>query len=126
MGFFRQGPMVLAQTRLSIIDLQTGHQPILNEDETLVLVCNGEIYNSPNLREALTEKGIAFAPVPMLRSSFIFTRSTAMTASNICRACLPLRSGTVRVIAYYWRAITWARNPCSSVRHQGHFPLRQK
>ena len=60
MGFFRQGPMVLAQTRLSIIDLQTGHQPILNEDETLVLVCNGEIYNSPNLREALTEKGHRF------------------------------------------------------------------
>ena len=34
-GYYQQGAMVLAQTRLSIIDLETGHQPILNEDETL-------------------------------------------------------------------------------------------
>ena len=52
-GYYQQGAMVLAQTRLSIIDLETGHQPILNEDETLVLVCNGEIYNSPELRTHL-------------------------------------------------------------------------
>tara|TARA_Y100001934_G_scaffold241756_1_gene296999 strand:- start:1728 stop:3656 length:1929 start_codon:yes stop_codon:yes gene_type:complete len=59
-GFYRNGQVALAQTRLSIIDLQTGHQPIFNEDETLVLVCNGEIYNSPDLRDKLTEKGHRF------------------------------------------------------------------
>ena len=59
-GYYQQGAMVLAQTRLSIIDLETGHQPILNEDETLVLVCNGEIYNSPELRTHLIEKGHHF------------------------------------------------------------------
>ena len=60
MGFFRHGPMAMAQTRLSIIDLATGHQPILNEDDSLVLVCNGEIYNSPSLRKELIEKGHRF------------------------------------------------------------------
>ena len=60
MGFFRHGPMAMAQTRLSIIDLATGHQPILNEDDSLVLVCNGEIYNSPSLRKELMEKGHRF------------------------------------------------------------------
>jgi asparagine synthase (glutamine-hydrolysing) len=59
-GYYHRGPMALAQTRLSIIDLETGHQPILNEDETLVLICNGEIYNSPELRERLIEKGHRF------------------------------------------------------------------
>ena len=59
-GYYRQGPITLAQTRLSIIDLETGHQPILNEDETLVLICNGEIYNSPELRKTLVDLGHRF------------------------------------------------------------------
>ncbi|MBE3583896.1 MAG: hypothetical protein IMX01_07285 [Limnochordaceae bacterium] len=39
--------------RLSIIDRQGGHQPLSNEDETLQLVCNGEIYNYRELRQEL-------------------------------------------------------------------------
>jgi len=46
--------------RLSIIDLQTGNQPLLNEDESLVLTCNGEIYNYPALRRELLQRGHAF------------------------------------------------------------------
>jgi asparagine synthase (glutamine-hydrolysing) len=46
--------------RLSIVDLKTGHQPILNEDSALVLVANGEIYNSPELRDKLERKGHSF------------------------------------------------------------------
>lgn len=46
--------------RLSIIDLDTGHQPLANEDETLWLVCNGEIYNHRALREELIAKGHRF------------------------------------------------------------------
>ena len=59
-GHYHNGKIALGQTRLSIIDLQTGHQPISNEDDTLVLVCNGEIYNSPALHKALVEKGHRF------------------------------------------------------------------
>ncbi len=43
---------VLGQRRLSIIDLAGGRQPISNEDGTMWLVCNGEIYNYRELRRA--------------------------------------------------------------------------
>ena len=46
--------------RLSIIDLEGGRQPILNEDGTMVLVFNGEIYNYQELREDLLAKGHTF------------------------------------------------------------------
>jgi asparagine synthase (glutamine-hydrolysing) len=46
--------------RLSIIDLTTGHQPIHNENETVWVVCNGEIYNFLELRKELIEKGHIF------------------------------------------------------------------
>jgi len=47
--------------RLSIIDLEGGRQPIYNEDKSLVLVFNGEIYNYQEVREVLIEKGHIFA-----------------------------------------------------------------
>jgi asparagine synthase (glutamine-hydrolysing) len=50
----------LAMTRLSIIDLGTGHQPIANDDETCWIVFNGEIYNFLELRKELQGKGYHF------------------------------------------------------------------
>lgn len=50
----------LAMRRLSIIDLATGEQPIANEDESIWVVFNGEIYNFRELREQLERKGHAF------------------------------------------------------------------
>jgi len=52
-GFFLDGNVGLAIRRLSIIDLKTGHQPISNEDESLWIVFNGEIYNHTELRADL-------------------------------------------------------------------------
>jgi asparagine synthase (glutamine-hydrolysing) len=46
--------------RLSIIDLDGGDQPLYNEDESLVLLCNGEIFNYRELREALLQRGHTF------------------------------------------------------------------
>ncbi len=43
--------------RLSIIDLAGGHQPLSNDDGTLWLVCNGEIYNFRELRRELQARG---------------------------------------------------------------------
>ncbi len=51
----------LAQTRLSIIDLKSGTQPIGNEDGSLWIVYNGEVYNYPELREELRGKGHTFS-----------------------------------------------------------------
>jgi len=50
----------LAHRRLSIIDLSTGHQPMANEDGTLQLVFNGEIYNFEELRDCLLKRGYRF------------------------------------------------------------------
>ena len=50
----------LAHRRLSIIDLSTGHQPMSNEDGSVQIVFNGEIYNFPDLRDELIERGYAF------------------------------------------------------------------
>ena len=50
----------LAHRRLSIIDLSTGHQPMGNEDGTVQIVFNGEIYNFQGLREELLAKGHVF------------------------------------------------------------------
>lgn len=59
-GYYADEHMALGQRRLSIIDLDGGKQPIANETGTLQLVCNGEIYNSPELRERLIRAGHAF------------------------------------------------------------------
>ena len=52
---------MLAMRRLSIIDLTTGWQPLYNEDRSLALVCNGEIYNFVELRRDLEARGHRFA-----------------------------------------------------------------
>ena len=55
------GPVGLAARRLSIIDLETGDQPVANEDGTIVVVQNGEIYNYRELRRELERDGHRFA-----------------------------------------------------------------
>ena len=60
-GIFQDGPVGLAHTRLSIIDLSTGKQPIFNEDETVSVVFNGEIYNYRSLRASLSKAGHSFS-----------------------------------------------------------------
>jgi asparagine synthase (glutamine-hydrolysing) len=59
-GYYEDNNISLGHRRLSIIDLEGGKQPIANEDGNLQLVCNGEIYNSPELREELIGKGHRF------------------------------------------------------------------
>lgn len=51
---------VIAQTRLSIIDLHTGHQPMRDAARDMTIVFNGEIYNYKELRKELEQKGHAF------------------------------------------------------------------
>jgi len=59
-GMYVKGPVGLAMRRLSIIDLSHGHQPLSNEDGTIQVVCNGEIYNYEELREDLETNGHKF------------------------------------------------------------------
>jgi asparagine synthase (glutamine-hydrolysing) len=59
-GEYVDGPVALAARRLSIIDLETGDQPIANEDGTVHVVQNGEIYNYRELRRELERAGHRF------------------------------------------------------------------
>jgi len=59
-GYYIARSVGLGMRRLSIIDLAGGHQPISNEDETIWVVLNGEIYNYRALRDELNSKGHRF------------------------------------------------------------------
>src|SRR5712691_9373614 len=59
-GEFATAHVVLAMRRLSIIDLDGGWQPLYNENRSLVLIANGEIYNYVEQRERLLTKGHRF------------------------------------------------------------------
>ena len=69
----------LGHRRLSIIDVSTcGNQPIFNEDKSICVIFNGEIYNYEEIREELTY----FIPLPTRKFWFIFTRSTEPGSST--------------------------------------------
>ena len=59
-GYYLNGPVGLAMKRLSIIDLAGGKQPISNEDRSIWIVFNGEIYNFMEIRDDLIKKGHRF------------------------------------------------------------------
>ncbi|WP_243318701.1 asparagine synthase (glutamine-hydrolyzing) [Geothrix paludis] len=60
-GIYVDDHAAMGNARLSIIDLSTGQQPISNEDGTLWIVFNGEIFNHPELRQELERRGHRFA-----------------------------------------------------------------
>ncbi|KPD11757.1 asparagine synthase (glutamine-hydrolyzing) [Phaeobacter sp. 11ANDIMAR09] len=60
-GMFLDDRAALGFRRLAIVDLEGGNQPIANEDGSLHLICNGEIFNAPQLRKRLMARGHRFA-----------------------------------------------------------------
>ena len=64
-GLLLAPPLAAGMRRLSIIDLAGGRQPIYNEDGTLGVVFNGEIYNFRELRASSKRAATAFAPTPI-------------------------------------------------------------
>ncbi len=60
-GIYQSDGAILGHTRLSIIDLATGDQPMANEDRTVWVVFNGEIYNHRELRRTLETRGHRFS-----------------------------------------------------------------
>jgi len=60
-GFYWDDHVGLGMRRLAIIDVEGGNQPIFNEDGTVCVVFNGEIYNFQDLRQALEQRGHSFA-----------------------------------------------------------------
>ena len=62
-GYFWNNEIGLAMRRLSIVDISGGRQPMYNEDGSIVLIFNGEIFNAPMLRKELVAKGHVFKTV---------------------------------------------------------------
>ncbi len=60
-GIYLNGQVGLGTRRLSVIDVEGGHQPLSNEDGTIWLTCNGEVYNFTELRTSLEARGHRFA-----------------------------------------------------------------
>src|SRR5437588_7498122 len=61
LGIYARDGAGLGIRRLAIIDVVGGDQPIFNEDGTVLVVMNGEIYNFPSLREELLQRGHHFS-----------------------------------------------------------------
>ena len=100
-GFYEDKGLTIGYTRLSIIDLETGDQPMANEDESVWLVHNGELYNYKPLRARLKEAGHRFRTRhhPALDQRWVATgritgRRSGVPPRRECRwvAC----SGTIR------------------------------
>ena len=80
--------------RLRVIDLATGDQPIRNEDGTVVVVLNGEIYNYRELRERLRAPGTASRLAATPRRSSHLYEEDGDDCVAACTACSPSPSGT--------------------------------
>ena len=95
-GVLAEFSAVLGMRRLSIIDLGSGRQPIYNEDGTVGVVFNGEIYNFPQLRSTLETFGHHFrtrSDTEVL-VSIAYRRMGRTLRRIVCAACLLLRCGT--------------------------------
>ena len=117
-GVYRDDRVGLGHARLSIIDLATGQQPLANEDDSLWVVFNGEIFNYVELRAELELLGHASAPEATPRSSSTRSRPGAKQASSASTASSRSRSGTRRRERSCWRATRWGsgRSTCASTR----------
>src|SRR3989449_5272008 len=92
----------LGATRLAIIDLDTGHQPIANADESAWVVFNGEIYNFRDLRATLQGRGGPSGRAAAPKSFSRRTRRLATRAAGGCAACSPSLSGAGNGGARCW------------------------
>ena len=96
-GYFFDGPVGLGMRRLSIIDLEGGSQPIANEDGSIRIVYNGEIYNYRELRRELEAAGHVFATRADTEVVVhAYEENGHPTASTVSEVCLGSRCGTRR------------------------------
>jgi asparagine synthase (glutamine-hydrolysing) len=92
-GFWFEAGLGLGMRRLSIIDLQGGKQPITNEDGTVVVVFNGEVYNYRTLRAELETTGNRFRSQSDTETIVHAYEEDGVVLSSACVGCSLLPSG---------------------------------
>jgi asparagine synthase (glutamine-hydrolysing) len=110
-GFYSDGVAALGHRRLSIIDLAGGHQPLTNEDGSLWIVFNGEIYNYRELRDRLVSahRFATHSDTEVVLHLYEERRS----ASRSCAACSRSPSGTRAIVRSSSPATILARSRSS-------------
>ncbi|MBK7366707.1 MAG: hypothetical protein IPJ04_02060 [Candidatus Eisenbacteria bacterium] len=108
------GPIALAQRRLAIVDLSPGgHQPMANEDGSVHVTFNGELYNWPGDQAAARRAGTASAGTPTPKCCCTSGRKRARRCSPTSGACSRSRSGTRSAERSCSRATASARSRSS-------------
>ena len=108
--------VALGMRRLSIIDLAGGHQPIQNEDGSVRVVFNGEIYNYRELRAELRARyGHRFSTDTDTETIVhAYEQWGEESFSRICVGCSASRSGIAGAARCCWRAIGSASSRCTT------------
>ena len=102
-GEHHEPGVALGHRRLAIIDIETGQQPLYNEDQSVVVVFNGEIYNYQQLIPELGRSGTASARAATLKSSYTHGSRGVSGALNASGACSRLRFGIGINRRFSWR-----------------------
>ena len=114
MDISAMGPVALGHRRLSIIDVVGGAQPMSNEDGTIWVSYNGELYNELELRRELEAKGHVTGHPRTRRAWSISTRNRASISCGGSMGCSRWRSGIARAADWSWHATGWVRSPYST------------
>ena len=109
-GIYAQGPVGMGMRRLSIIDLAGGKQPIHNEDETVWVVFNGEIYNFPDLRREMEGRGHRFYTHSDTEVIVHLYEEMGADCVKKLRGMFAIACMTNGSVRSSWRATGWARS----------------
>ena len=105
-GYWNNEKVSFAFSRLSIVDLDHGHQPMVSDEAKIVLVYNGEIYNHVELREELQRRGHRFQTSHSDTEVLIHGyREWGKDFFHALTACLRLFCTTFAAMKYSWQEI---------------------
>ena len=111
-GFYVNGNIGLGHRRLSIIDLQTGDQPMFNDDRSIALVLNGEIYNYIELKEELVKLGHGFRTTSDTEVVIRAYEEWGIASRKSLMACGHLPCGITISSYYFFQGTGLEKNHC--------------